>query len=264
MRSHGLGSFGRAATLRGASENPLLSRAVLLLRAATFTGSTGDDWPNEGTGGSALDAQCNNTVDGIDAGTPVFVTSPVPGFELADSSSGTPGSGPYYSVPHSALLEPGLESFTAFAWVTWDGDTGGAEFANIMSKIDSSGGAMGSGGTGWQVVDSPFTGGTTLLVSDGGAPGSGTAWSWSGATLTTGTYLIAVRLDRTDDTAHVFVDGVKSNAGDMSSVGAITAAHELIFGRGDHPQVGHAYGYFAEALTDTEITDLLPGLAAAA
>lgn len=55
MRQHGLGQFGRAATLRGESENPLLARAVLLLRAATFTGVTGDDWTNEGTAGSVLD-----------------------------------------------------------------------------------------------------------------------------------------------------------------------------------------------------------------
>jgi len=236
----------------------LLAEAVGLWRASAFTGSTGDDWPNEGTGGSALDAECNNTVDGADAGTPVYVTSPIPGFELADNSSGTTNSGPYYSVPHSALLDPGTGSFTVAAWVTIEYD-GTGQFGNICSKI--AGGTLGSGGTGWQLVNSSFTGGAAVLASSGGASGEipvGLNLAASGAVMTQAAHLLVGRVDIATGDMNVFLDGTKSSDADGSQLGDVTATHELIFGRGALPTIAHAFVYWDRALTDTEITVDLP------
>lgn len=236
----------------------VLADAVLLLRASSIDPGTftpGDDWPNEGTGGPSLDAVCTGTVDGGSPGTPLLVASPEPGFVMGDGSSGSGGVGPYYYVPHSALLEPGAGSFTFFARVAWPGTSGG--FDNVASKIDTTGGAIGSGGTGWQAVDSVFVSGTAGIVSSGGSsPGTDPAFASSGAVMAAGEHLIVVRLDRADDTLAVFVDGVKA-AVDASAVAAVTANHELIFARGKE-QTGRAYGYWDRALTDDEIALDLP------
>jgi hypothetical protein len=238
--------------------DPLLAEAVLLLRASEFTGDTGDDWPNEGTGGSALNAECGNTVDEADAGTPVWSASPIPGFQMADDSSGTADSGPFYSIAHSALLDPGTGSFTAFAWVTWQFATG--TIGNIMSKIDDDPGPMGAGGTGWQIVDGPNLGNVTAAIaSSGGAFGAipvGLQFITAAPALTVGEHLLVIRLDVTGDIS-LFVDGVESS-GDGTQIGNIAAVHELIFGRGPDPHRAHAYGYWSRALTDTEITTDLP------
>lgn len=241
-----------------AALDPLLAEAVLLLRASTFTGSTGDDWVNEGTGGTALNAQCGNTVDGIAAGTPVFSASPTPGFQLADGSSGGASNGPYYSIPHSALLDPGTGSFTVFAWVTVQYD-GTGQFGNICSKIG--GGTIGNGGTGWQLVNSSFTGGGTLMASSGGLAAAipvGINLAATGAVMTEATHLLVGRVDIATGDMNVFLDGTKSSDADGSQLGDVTATHELIFGRGNLPTIAHGYGYWDRALTDAEITVDLP------
>lgn len=253
------GGVGRAPLSPPAGLHPLLAEAVLLLRASEFTGSTGDDWVNEGTGSATLNAQCNNTVDGIAAGTPVFSASPIPGFQFADGSSGDASSGPFYSVPHSTLLDPGTGSFTVFAWVTVQYDGTGV-FGNICSKIDTTGGTMSSGGIGWQLVNSSFIGGAGVLVSNGASSGSipvGINLAASGAVMTQAAHLLVARVDVTGN-MHVFLDGTKSSGADATQLGTIAATHPLIFGRGDANNIGHAYGYWGRALTDAEIQTTLP------
>ena len=230
----------------------LIPRATFLLRASEFTGVTGDPWPNEGTGGPDLDALCNAYIDGEYAGLPVFSETPIPGFQIANDPV---TQGPFYYIPHTPLLEPGVESFTVFAWVTWQQTSSG--FANICSMIDTPP-AIGSGGTGWQLVDSPFTNGTTFLVSGGGLTAEipvGLNLASSGSVMTVDTHLVVGRVDLVSGVMNVFVDGTKSANADCSQLGPITADHELILGRGSDPQIGHAYGFFPEALTDDEITD---------
>ena len=255
-RRSSLKVFSPAVDSAGAE---LLAEAVLLLRASEFAGVTGDDCVSGGTGGAPLNAVCDNVVDGAAAGTPVFSASPIPGFQLADSSSGDAGVGPFYSIPPSALLDPGTESFTVFAWVTWQETSSG--FSNICSKIDNTGGAMGSGGTGWQLVDSPFTGGASILISSGGLNEDipvGINFVASGAVMSVDTHLFVARVDIDTGLMNVFLDGVKSSDADASQLGDVTADHELIFGRGDHPHITHGYGYWNRALSDAEITTTLP------
>lgn len=233
--------------------DPLLAEAVLLLRASEFNGDAGDDWRNEGTGGSALDAVAD--------GEPAYVTSPEPGFEFADGSSGTPDVGPFYSVPDHALIDPGAGSFTALARFRTT-EVAAENFENIMIKKDDAT-EIGAGASAWAMVDDVgFFDGVVGIVSNAGeAPPTNPALVVNdpAANLTLGEHLLVLRLDRADDSLELFIDGVLKGTLDASAVTTISSTGDLILGRANE-QTGRDYGYWPRALTDTEITVTLPAL----
>lgn len=221
-----------------------LDDAVLLLRASQFNGADGDDWANEGTGGSALDAVATGTPHYVDDANGI-------GFEMCNQ--GDPNDD-HYSV-FGDQLEPGSSSFTAFARIRWTAPNGA--FDNIMSKITSSP-AIGSGGSGWQLVEYSALGGPGCLVSDGGlVNGTDNVFAFDNSMMSLGEHLLVMRLDRATQLLTFFLDGAEIGSASTTGVGPIDTGndHELIFSRGQ-PQIGRAYGWWGRALTDVEIADL--------
>lgn len=240
------GALGSAASL-----DPLLAEAVVLLRASQFTGADGDDWVNEGTGGSAYNAEA--------VGTPNYVTSPEPGFEFG-GGGGDPADGPHYQVPDGAALDAGTGSFTVMARIRWTHATG--DFDNVCAKLT---GAMGSDADGWQIATGAAVGDVTIgLASSHTVGGPADAFGTNpaavtGAELVDATdYLLVLRLDRGPNTLTLFVNGVESDNNSAAGVTNVNSTNPWILGRDTPTQIGRDYAYWDRALTDTEITVTLP------
>ena len=231
----------------------LLGETSVLYRARNFTGADGDVWPNEGTAGSAYDAIAF-PISGSTLALPHYVTTPSPGFEITAANLA------YYYVADGTAIEPGTGSFTVFAKFYWPSGAGSLD--NVFSKINIDGGAIGSGGKGWQIISGSALGGTTLGVIAGGGSAFGTdpVAASSGSVISSGEHLVALRVDRAGtDVVDMFIDGTiaASHVGSAATVTDVTAVHELIFGRGT-TQTLRDYGLWARALTNTEITVTLP------
>lgn len=230
----------------------LLSEAVVLLRASALPeGYTpGQDWPNEGTGGSGYDA--------IATGEPELDTE----YDGAGFVIGGPEHiGPYFHVQDGPAINVGTGSLTAFAMVRWIEETDA--IGNVMSKIA---GLMGTDGHGWQIMDiidfEGFDLGATAIIGDGGStPGVNPAFAVDPAgQLSLGEHLLVIRVDRGPNELSLFVDAAAVATVDASDVPNTDVEHEWIFGRSSfsHQQIGRAYGFFDRALTDDEISERLP------
>lgn len=240
------GALGSIASL-DALDAPLTD-AVVLLRASQFAGAEGDDWPNEGTGGSTHDA----TAEGELAGEPLppsFVTSPEPGF-VTGGTDGDPV--PHYAVPNGAAIDITTGSFTVAYRVLWTDDAQGA-FDPLIAKIV---GSVGSDGDGWIIADGSAIAGAGAIVSQDAAfaPALGTG-------VGVGEHLVVGRLNRdaSPDEVALFVDNVQLDTSDASSVANITSTNGIIIGRSSPRfQTARDVVFWDRALTDTEITVDLP------
>jgi hypothetical protein len=228
----------------GVNLDPLLAEAVVLLRASEFTGEDGDDWVNEGTGGSTFNA----VADAAGTTDPHYVTSPEPGFEM-----GAVAAPPNYQVPDGAAVDPGSGSFTYVTRMRYLGPDGGT-FEPIVAKIT---GTIGVDATGWGIFDGSALGpGVGVLVESGGAPVTAVT---STELVVDTEYLLVARLNRADDTLDFFVDGMEVATGDATAIGSITSTNPIIISRSNTAGQTHRdEAYWDRALTDTEITVDLP------
>lgn len=245
------GGGGRVAPVADGLD-PLLAEAVVLLRAAQFAGVDGDDWVNEGTGGSAYDAGTFGTTAGDpgDPDPPAYVTSPEPGF-VCGSPDGTHNVPPHFEVPNGAAIDVTTGSFT----VAWRGSWGAVAqgvFVPIIAKLT---GTIGVDGHGWWVGDGSAIGGAGVALANGAAFAAGL----SGAALSEGDHLLVARLDGDADEVTFFVDGTGTTPADSSGVTTVGSTNPIIIGRStDREQTVRDVVFWDRALTDTEVTVDLP------
>lgn len=234
----------------GETLDPLLAEAVLLLRASSIgseTYTTGDPWPNEGTGGTAINALTGTDTDN-EVIAPVFTDG---GFLCNEAGQG-------FLIPDDPSINAGASDSMTLMF-----DVGVENIAELPQSIIYAGKRDGGtiGGTGWSFTDwnitSPMTidgAGVTISQVSPGPTIIHTRTGWS----TTGRKLGVFRLDRTTGDGTWWVDGVPRLTVDCSSVGDLTSVNSLSFGTNGPSMVLYGMGYWDRPLTDTEITVDLP------
>lgn len=237
--------------------DPLLAEAVVLVLASSLDSETftpGDPVINQGTAGADGNAKAGTGIEEpFEPGAAAYTATPLPGLLIDPTSQGED----FYYVDPIAALD--VDTFTMFSWVTWteESGTGGN---NITAKIE---GALGQGGTGWQIQDLGSATGinSTAALAGSGAP-FGASVSSEGLLQVDETYLL-VRRQVDEVSLDLFIDGVDvgTPAGDITAVTSTVTEHEWIFGRGKK-QTWHGGGFWDRALTDAEIAHLATALAA--
>ena len=146
------------------------------------------------------------------------------------------------------LFEFGLNSFTIECWVKFDSLTT-SQFIYHQEN----------GANSWSIDWSQIAGGeVNLYLDDRGSPGGGNAFSLGGASgfVAGQWHHVAAVVNRTNNTAYVYVDGVQRGSADITLLGTMTIPDTDILIGAKNRDSAFLNGYIADfAIHHTAVSD---------